>query len=78
MNIEPEQHHEPPRTGVKWLDVALAVGILFVSVSSLVVAIVHSRTLERMADAERETEEQRLDEAHARTRSTILTVVARG
>jgi len=51
MNIEPEQHHEPPRTGVKWLDAALAVGILFVSVSSLVVAIVHSRTLERMADA---------------------------
>lgn len=51
MNIETESHHEPPRTGVRWFDGALAVGVLFVSVSSLVVAIVHGRTLERMADA---------------------------
>jgi hypothetical protein len=51
MSIEPDSHHEPHRTGVKWLDVALAVGVLLVSVSSLVVAIVHSHTLERMADA---------------------------
>ena len=51
MHIDPEQHQEPPRTGLKWLDGALAIGILLVSVSSLVVAIVHSRTLERMADA---------------------------
>jgi hypothetical protein len=51
MNIEPEHHREPPHTGVKWLDAALAVGVLLVSVSSLIVAIVHSRTLERMADA---------------------------
>jgi hypothetical protein len=51
MNIEPEQEHEPPRTGLKWLDATLAIGILLVSVSSLIVAIVHSRTLERMADA---------------------------
>ena len=51
MNIEPEQQHEPPRTGIKWLDVALALAILFISISSLIVAIVHSKTLERMADA---------------------------
>ena len=51
MNIEPESHHEPPRTGLKWLDVAFAIAILLVSVSSLIVAIVHSHTLERMADA---------------------------
>lgn len=51
MNIEPEPHHEPPRTGLKWLDGALAIAILLVSVSSLVIAIVHSRTLERLADA---------------------------
>lgn len=51
MNIEPEQHREPPHTGIKWLDGALAVAVLFISISSLVVAIVHSRTLERMADA---------------------------
>jgi hypothetical protein len=51
MNIEPEHHHEPPRTGIKWLDVSLAIGVLLVSVTSLIVAIVHSHTLERMADA---------------------------
>ena len=51
MNIDPETHHEPPATGIKWLDVSLAVAVLLVSVSSLVVAIVHGRTLERMADA---------------------------
>jgi len=50
MHIDSE-HHEPPRTGFKWLDAAVAVGVLLVSVSSLIVAIVHSRTLERMADA---------------------------
>jgi hypothetical protein len=51
MNIESEPHHEPPRTGFKWLDVTIAVGVLLLSFSSLIVAIVHSRTLERMADA---------------------------
>lgn len=50
MHIDSE-HHEPPRTGFKSLDAAVAVGVLLVSVSSLIVAIVHSRTLERMADA---------------------------
>jgi hypothetical protein len=50
MHIDSE-HHEPPRTGFRWLDAAIAVGVLLVSISSLIVAIVHSRTLERMADA---------------------------
>jgi hypothetical protein len=27
MNIDPETHHEPPATGIKWLDVSLAVGV---------------------------------------------------
>ena len=50
MNIEPEHPH-PHTTGVRWLDIGIAVGVLLVSVTSLIVAIVHSRTLERMADA---------------------------
>lgn len=51
MNIEGGHHHEPPRSGHRWFDIIIAVCILLVSVSSLVVAIVHSRTLEKLADA---------------------------
>jgi hypothetical protein len=51
MHLDTETSHEPPRTGIKWFDVAIAVGILLVSASSLIVAIVHSLTLERLADA---------------------------
>jgi hypothetical protein len=46
---------EPPgeirKVGHKWFDIGMTIAILVVSVSSLIVAIVHSRTLERMADA---------------------------
>ena len=51
MHHEPEPPHEPPKTGYRWFDITIAVCLLLVSVSSLIVAIVHSRTLERMADA---------------------------
>jgi hypothetical protein len=51
MHIDPERHVEPRRIGHKWFDAGITIAILIVSVSSLVVAIVHSRTLERMADA---------------------------
>jgi hypothetical protein len=51
MNIEPEQHIEPRKSGHRIFDIAITVCILLVSVSSLVIALVHSRTLERMADA---------------------------
>ena len=51
MNIEPEHHHEIHKTGHNWLDLSIALTAVFISVTSLIVAIVHSRTLERMADA---------------------------
>lgn len=51
MHIEPEQNLEPRKSGNRIFDVAITVCILLVSVSSLIIAVVHSRTLERMADA---------------------------
>lgn len=51
MHIDPEHHVEPRKLGHKWFDAGITIAILLVSISSLVVALVHSRTLERMADA---------------------------
>src|SRR5215831_14860354 len=50
MPEAPEQHHGA-HTGHRWLDISLALSAMFVSVISLVVAIEHGRTMERMADA---------------------------
>jgi hypothetical protein len=50
--IEPEApHREIRKTGHNWLDLTIAVSALLISATSLIVAIVHSHTLERMADA---------------------------
>jgi hypothetical protein len=46
----PHQHH-PAHTGHRWLDILLGLGAMFVSVVSLVVAVEHGQTMERMADA---------------------------
>jgi hypothetical protein len=51
MHIDPEHHLEPRKTGQRAFDVAITVCILLISLSSLVIALVHSNTLERMADA---------------------------
>src|SRR5215469_11197998 len=51
MHSDPEHHMEPPKSGNRGFDIAITICILLVSVSSLIIAIVHSRTLERMADA---------------------------
>jgi hypothetical protein len=52
MNIEPEHpHHHAPQTGVRWLDMAITIAVLLISATSLILTIEHSRTLERMADA---------------------------
>ena len=51
MNLEPETPHETPKTGLKWFDITIAVCVLLVSITSLIIAFVHSRTLERVADA---------------------------
>ncbi len=51
MSPESGHHPEPRHSGHKWFDIAITVCILLISVSSLIVAIVHSETLEKMADA---------------------------
>jgi hypothetical protein len=50
MPDAPEQHHTA-HTGHRWLDIVLALSAMFVSVISLIVAVAHGRTMERMADA---------------------------
>lgn len=51
MHLDPEHHIEPRKVGHRWFDAGITIAILLVSVSSLIVAVVHSRTLERMANA---------------------------
>jgi hypothetical protein len=51
VNIEPVHHHEPRGIGHKWFDAGITIAILLISASSLIVAVVHSSTLEKMADA---------------------------
>jgi hypothetical protein len=53
MSLEPEHphHHEHHKTGVNWLDLAIALSAILISLTSLIITIVHSRALERMADA---------------------------
>jgi hypothetical protein len=52
MSLEPEHpHHEHHKTGVSWLDLTLAVSAILISMTSLIITIVHSRALERMAEA---------------------------
>src|SRR5580704_7329630 len=50
--VAPEApHSHPSHTGHRWLDIVLGLSAMFVSVVSLVVAVEHGRTMERMADA---------------------------
>jgi len=51
MIPDTETHVEPHKTGHRWLDSALALCAIFISVTSLAVAIHHGRTMERMAQA---------------------------
>jgi hypothetical protein len=44
-------HHHASHTGHRWLDITLGLSAMFVSVITLVIAIEHGRTMERMADA---------------------------
>ncbi len=52
MAFEPEHGHghHGHGTGVKWLDIIMAVSAVFISVVSLAVSIEHGRTMERMVD----------------------------
>ena len=47
----PEHSHHSAHTGHRWLDIVLALSAMFVSAISLIVAVEHGRTMERMADA---------------------------
>jgi hypothetical protein len=51
MTPEAPEHHHASHTGHRWLDLVLGVSAMFVSVVSLIVAVAHGRTMERMADA---------------------------
>jgi len=64
---ESGHHAEPHRTGHNWFDIAVAIGLLFVSISSLYVAIQSHKTLEEMVDANKHLVEasKRLVEANS-------------
>src|ERR1700678_4321272 len=53
MSLEPEHHHHhhEHKTGLSWLDLAIALSAILISMTSMIVTVVHSRALERMADA---------------------------
>ena len=51
MDSPEAPHHHASHTGHRWFDIALGVSAMFVSVVTLIVAIEHGRTMERMADA---------------------------
>lgn len=51
MDSPEAPHHHASHTGHKWFDIALGLSAIFVSVVTLIVAIGHGRTMERMADA---------------------------
>jgi hypothetical protein len=51
--IEPHEahHHHPAHTGRRWLDITLALSAMFVSAISLIVAVEHGQTMERLVAA---------------------------
>jgi hypothetical protein len=51
MDIETHGEHHAHATGHKWLDMTVAFSALFISLVSLGVAILHGRTMEKMAEA---------------------------
>lgn len=51
MTPEPEIHHHAHRTGHRWVDFAVPFSALAVSVISLVIAIHHGHTMQKMAEA---------------------------
>ena len=67
MSPETEHHAEPHRSGHKWFDIAIALGLFFVSVSSLYVAAQSHKTLEEMVEANKHLVEanKRLVEANS-------------
>ncbi|HEV8332210.1 MAG TPA: hypothetical protein VGQ22_12370 [Steroidobacteraceae bacterium] len=50
MTPEPEVHHHAHRTGHRWIDLAVPLSALAVSMISLAIAIHHGHTMQKMAD----------------------------
>jgi hypothetical protein len=50
MTPEPEVHHHAHRTGHRWIDLAVPLSALAVSVISLAIGIHHGHTMQKMAD----------------------------
>jgi hypothetical protein len=50
MTPEPELHHHAHRTGHRWVDFAVPLSALAVSMISLAIAIHHGHTMQKMAD----------------------------
>jgi hypothetical protein len=51
MTPEPEVHHHPHKTGHRWVDFAVPLSAVVVSVISLAVAVHHGNTMKEMAQA---------------------------
>jgi hypothetical protein len=50
MTPEPEVHHHAHRTGHRWVDFAVPLSALAVSMISLIIAIHHGHTMQKMAE----------------------------
>src|SRR5712671_328908 len=51
LDVETQAESHAHKTGHKWVDLIVAFSALFISVVSLGIAILHGRTMEKMADA---------------------------
>lgn len=51
LDVETHTHSHSHKTGHSWVDMVVAFSALFISLVSLVVAIMHGRTMENMAEA---------------------------
>jgi hypothetical protein len=51
MDSPEAPHQHASHSGHRWFDIAIGVSAMFVSVVTLIVAIEHGRTMQRMADA---------------------------
>jgi hypothetical protein len=51
MDVEGPHHHHHSHTGVRWLDIGLALSALFVSCVSLYVAVEHGHTMAKLVES---------------------------
>ena len=51
MELEPETHVHPHKVGHRWIDLALALGALALSIGSIVIAIQNEAAMKRLVTA---------------------------